>query len=217
MTMDAEMVVAMGLKNGHFSSEDLTYIKRIEQANSMVHVVSEINQNAIEVARKKDKERSCGSARGILHGVPILIKNLFFTTDGLKTTFGCSGLLEAIPSIEATTVIKLREQGAIILGIANGSQWANFRFTPVAVGTALGLCAAALGSETCGSLILPAQKSAVVGMKPMVGLTSRYGLYSGSGLQDTKTETSTLFYKGMHFSEARRCTDSNTPPPSKKC
>lgn len=141
---------------------------------------------------------------------------------------GCTGFLEAIPSIEATTIIKLREQGAIILGIANGSQWANFRCTPAwsavggqcigvyhknqhpqdsssgsAVGTALGLCAAALGSEvcgfsiacerrgltlggqTCGSLILPAQKSAVVGIKPTVGLTSRYGLYSASEFQDT--------------------------------
>lgn len=75
--------------HNYFSFASLTmktYIKRIEQVNSIVHVVSEINQNAIEVAREKDKERSCGSARGILHGVPILIKNLFFTTDGLKTT-----------------------------------------------------------------------------------------------------------------------------------
>ncbi|ESZ96658.1 hypothetical protein SBOR_2917 [Sclerotinia borealis F-4128] len=201
-----------GLKNGDFSSEDLvrTYIKRIEQVNATVCVVSEINQNALKIAREKDEERSRGLARGILHGVPILIKNLFFTTDGLKTTFGCTGFLEAISSIEATTIIKLREQGAIILGIANGSQWANFRFTPgwsavggqclgiyhrdqhpqgsssgSAVGTALGLCAAALGSETCGSLILPAQKSAVVGLKPTVGLTSRYGLYSASESQDT--------------------------------
>lgn len=85
---------------------------------------------------------------------------------------GCTGLLEAIPSFEATTIIKLRAQGAIILGVANGSQWANNRCTPgwsavggqclgvyhkdqhpkgsssgSAVGTALGLCAAALGSE----------------------------------------------------------------------
>lgn len=89
---------------------------------------------------------------------------------------GCTGFLEAISSIEATTITKLREQGAIILGIANGSQWANTRFTPgwsavggqclgiyykdqhprgsssgSAVGTALGLCAAALGSEVCQS------------------------------------------------------------------
>ncbi|QSZ31323.1 hypothetical protein DSL72_000886 [Monilinia vaccinii-corymbosi] len=204
--------ILKGLKKGHFSSEGLvrTYIKRIEQVNSIVHVVSEINQNAIKIAREKDKERSCGSARGILHGVPVLIKNLLFTTDGLKTNFGCTGFLEAIPGIEATAIIKLREQGAIILGIANGSQWANLRFTPgwsavggqcigiyhknqhpqdsssgSAVGTALGLCAAALGSETCGSLILPAQKSAVVGIKPTVGLTSRYGLYSASEFQDT--------------------------------
>ncbi|KAJ8063912.1 hypothetical protein OCU04_007762 [Sclerotinia nivalis] len=204
--------ILQGLKNGHFSSEGLvrTYIKRIEQVNSIVHVVSEVNHNAVEIAREKDEERSRGSARGSLHGVPILIKNLFFATDGLKTTFGCTGLLEAIPSIEATTIIKLREQGAIILGIANGSQWANNRCTPgwsavggqclgiyfkdqhpkgsssgSAVGTALGLCAAALGSETSGSVILPAQRSAIVGIKPTVGMTSRYGIYLASDSQDT--------------------------------
>ncbi|EDN95192.1 hypothetical protein SS1G_11068 [Sclerotinia sclerotiorum 1980 UF-70] len=204
--------ILQGLKNGHFSSEELvrTYIKRIEQVNLIVHAVSEVNRNAIEIAREKDEERSRGSARGSLHGVPILIKNLFFTTDGLKTTFGCTGFLEAIPSIEATTVIKLREEGAIILGIANGSQWANNRCTPgwsavggqclgiyfkdqhpkgsssgSAVGTALGLCAAALGSETSGSVILPAQRSAIVGIKPTVGMTSRYGMYLASDSQDT--------------------------------
>ncbi|KAF7943182.1 hypothetical protein EAE96_011119 [Botrytis aclada] len=187
-----------------------TYIKRIEQVNSIVHVVSEINRKAIDIAREKDEERSRGLAQGSLHGVPILIKNLLFTTDGLKTTFGCTGLLEAIPRIEATTIIRLREQGAIILGAANGSQWANNRCTPgwsavggqclgiyhkdqhlegsssgSAVGTALGLCAAALGSETSGSVILPAQRSAVVGIKPTVGMTSRYGMCVSSDCQDT--------------------------------
>ncbi|TGO43227.1 hypothetical protein BHYA_0002g00310 [Botrytis hyacinthi] len=172
-----------------------TYIKRIEQVNSIVYV---------------DEERSRGLAQGSLHGVPFLVKNLLFTKDGLKTTLGCTGLLEAIPSIEATTIVKLREQGAIILGVANGSQWVNNRCTPgwssvggqclgvyhkdqhpkgsssgSAVGTALGLCAAALGSETSGSVVLPAQRSAVVGMKPTVGMTSRYGMYISSDIQDT--------------------------------
>ncbi|TGO69869.1 hypothetical protein BOTNAR_0006g00580 [Botryotinia narcissicola] len=187
-----------------------TYIKRIEQVNSIVCVVSEINRKAIDVAREKDEERSRGLAQGSLHGVPFLIKNLLFTTDGLKTTFGCTGLIEATPSIEATTILKLREQGAIILGVANGSQWANNRCTPgwsavggqclgvyhkdqhpegsssgSAVGTALGLCAAALGTETSGSVILPAQRSAVVGMKLTVGMISRYGMYISSDIQDT--------------------------------
>ncbi|KAF5876438.1 putative glutamyl-trna amidotransferase subunit a protein [Botrytis fragariae] len=190
----------VGVAIYHFNH---TYIKRIEQVNSIVHVVSEINRKAIEVARERDEERSHGLAQGSLHGVPILAKNLLFTTDGLKSTFGCTGLLYAIPSIEATTIIKLREQGAIILG-------ANNRCTPgwsavggqclgvyhkdqhpkgsssgSAVGTALGLCAAALGTETSGSVILPAQRSAVVGIKPTVGMTSRYGMYISSDCQDT--------------------------------
>ncbi|KAM0184766.1 hypothetical protein ACHAPC_005676 [Botrytis cinerea] len=187
-----------------------TYIKRIEQVNSIIHAVSEINRKAIDIAREKDEERSRGLAQGSLHGVPILIKNLLFTTDGLKITLGCTAFLEAIPSIEATIIMKLREQGAIILGVANGSQWANNRCTPgwsavggqclgvyhkvqhpkgsssgSAVGTALGLCAVALGSETSGSVILPAQRSAVIGMKPTVGMISRYGMYISSDNQDT--------------------------------
>ncbi|KAM0143944.1 hypothetical protein ACHAP3_001211 [Botrytis cinerea] len=187
-----------------------TYIKRIEQVNSIIHAVSEINRKAIDIAREKDEERSRGLAQGSLHGVPILIKNLLFTTDGLKVTLGCTAFLEAIPSIEAKIIMKLREQGAIILGVANGSQWANNRCTPgwsavggqclgvyhkdqhpqgsssgSAVGTALGLCAVALGSETSGSVILPAQRSAVIGMKPTVGMISRYGMYISSDNQDT--------------------------------
>lgn len=63
-----------------------TYIKRIEQVNSIIHAVSEINRKAIDIAREKDEERSRGLAQGSLHGVPILIKNLLFTTDGLKIT-----------------------------------------------------------------------------------------------------------------------------------
>lgn len=63
-----------------------TYIKRIEQVDSIIHAVSEINRKAIDIAREKDEERSRGLAQGSLHGVPILIKNLLFTTDGLKIT-----------------------------------------------------------------------------------------------------------------------------------
>ncbi|PQE19304.1 amidase protein [Rutstroemia sp. NJR-2017a BVV2] len=206
-----------GLQDGQFSSEDLvrvrykkTYIERIAQVNSTIRAVAEINRASIAIAKQKDHERSRGSCRGILHGIPILVKNLFLTTDGLKCTYGCTGLLDAVPSIEATTVRKLREQGAVILGVANGSQFANFRNTSgwsavggqclgiyhtdqspsgsssgSAVAVALGLCAAALGTETSGSIIMPLSKSAVVGIKPTVGLTSRYGVYSASEWQDT--------------------------------
>ncbi|PQE26568.1 amidase protein [Rutstroemia sp. NJR-2017a BBW] len=197
-----------GLQERRFSSEDLvrTYIERIAQVNSTIRAVAEINGASIAIARQKDHERSQGSYRGILHGIPILIKNLFLTTDGLK----CTWLLDAVASIEATTVRKLREQGAIILGVANGSQFANFRNTSgwsavggqctgvyhedqspsgsssgSAVAVALGLCAASLGTETSGSIIMPASKSAVVGIKPTVGLVSRYGVYSASEWQDS--------------------------------
>ena len=63
-----------------------TYIKRIEEVNSVVRAVSEINRKAIEIAKEKDRERSKSTARGILHGIPILVKNLFLTTDGMQCT-----------------------------------------------------------------------------------------------------------------------------------
>jgi amidase len=63
-----------------------TYIERIAQVNSTIRAIAEINQASIVIARQKDHERSQGSYSGILHGVPILVKNLFLTTDGLKCT-----------------------------------------------------------------------------------------------------------------------------------
>jgi len=205
-----------GLEKGHFSTEDLvtTYIKRIEDLNPRVHAVSQINPDAIEIARQRDDERRSGRSYGLLHGIPIVVKDLFLTTDKLESTNGCSGLLNAKPKFEATTVKLLREQGAVLLGKAVATQWANYRspgqasggwsavggqcLAPYhdnldpsgsssgsAVAASLGMAAAALGTETDGSLSSPAQRSCVVSVKPTVGLTSRYGVYPVSEWQDT--------------------------------
>ncbi|KAF4546384.1 Amidase [Lasiodiplodia theobromae] len=208
--------IADGLKYGRFTSVDVveTYIARINQVNPEIRAISEINPEAIAIAQERDDERADGRDRGVLHGVPVLLKDIFSTTDKLRTTVGCSGLLGAKSALEATVVKKLRESGAIILGKTVPTQWANYRSpsqasggwssvggqcigvfhhnqyasgssSGSAVAAAIGLASAALGTETAGSITNPASRSAVVGLKPTVGLTSRYGVYCVSEWQDS--------------------------------
>ncbi|KAG5764342.1 hypothetical protein H9Q72_007592 [Fusarium xylarioides] len=205
-----------GLEQGHFTVTELveTYAARIGHLNPRVRAITQVNPDAISIARRKDAERSSGASLGILHGVPVLVKDVFLTKDGLMSTNGCLGLTEAVPAFEATIVRRLREQGAVLLGKTNPTEWANYRspgrasggwsgvggqcLAPYhedqdpsgsssgsAVAACLGLAAAALGTETSGSLSSPAQKSAVISIKPTVGLTSRHGAYLVSEWQDT--------------------------------
>ncbi|KAH0493460.1 hypothetical protein TgHK011_000128 [Trichoderma gracile] len=178
------------------------YLKRIEQVNETVHAVVETNPDALDIARSLDEERASGSIRGPLHGIPILVKNNIATKDKLNTSAGSHLLLHATVPHDAFVIQKLRRAGTIILGKTNMSQWANYRardfsingwsshggqtlaaYIPnqnpsgsssgSAVAADLGLAWAALGTETDGSIVCPAQRSSVVGLKPTVGLTSR--------------------------------------------
>ena len=159
-----------------------------------------------------DADRAQGRKKGPLHGLPILIKNNLATLDKMNTTAGSYALLGTKVPRDATVIAKLRAAGAIVLGKANMSQWAGQRGNGTdgwsayggqcqgvyypgqnpsgsssgsAVGTTLGLAAAALGSETFGSLVIPAQVSNIVAIKPTVGLTSRSLLIPVSPHQDT--------------------------------
>ncbi|KAL1979709.1 hypothetical protein VTN96DRAFT_5269 [Rasamsonia emersonii] len=141
-----------GLKGGCFSSVDLVnvctyifrlrkqsqqqcrlsrsaqaYIARIQEVNSTVHAVTELNPQAVEIAEQLDQERKNGSLRGPLHGLPVLIKGNIATQDELQTTAGSYALLNAQPPSDSTIAAKLRQAGLIILGKADLSQWANFR------------------------------------------------------------------------------------------
>ncbi|OJD27087.1 hypothetical protein ACJ73_01527 [Blastomyces percursus] len=206
----------LGLEERKFTSVDLVkaYLARINQVNEVVKAINAVNSDAIDIAEKYDSERASGNLRGRLHGIPILVKDVFLTTDGMDTTSGCSGLIGARPKFEATVIKKLHSAGAIILGKTNCSEWANFRApeksisgwsavggqglgiyaknqSPAgsssgsAVATALGLAAAALGTETTGSISSPARVSGIVGLKPTVGLTSRYGAYCVTEWEDS--------------------------------
>ncbi|KAL8938095.1 MAG: hypothetical protein Q9211_003373 [Gyalolechia sp. 1 TL-2023] len=204
-----------GLEQGFFTSVDLVnaYIARINEVNSTLNVVTELNPDALAIAAELDAERSNGTTRGPLHGMPILIKNNIGTADRMGTTAGSFALLGATLPRDSGIAAKLRAAGVVILGKTNLSQWANFRSTNTTngwsayggqtfgayypqqdpsgsssgsgVASSLGLALAALGSETSGSIVSPSQANNLVGIKPTVGLTSRALVIPISERQDT--------------------------------
>ncbi|EPS41370.1 hypothetical protein H072_4730 [Dactylellina haptotyla CBS 200.50] len=203
------------LYDGCFTSYQLTqaYIARINEVNSTLHAVLELNPDALSIAASLDAERTKGKIRGPLHGVPILIKDNIATLDKMNNTAGSYALLGAVPPRDSTMAAKLRTAGAIILGKAGLSEWANYRssngtsgwsgrhgqitnaYYPnldpsgsssgSGVASSLGLSLASLGSETSGSIVSPSQRNNLVGIKPTVGLTSRYLVIPISEHQDT--------------------------------
>src|SRR5207249_3844337 len=154
-----------------------------------------------------------GRVRGPLHGIPILIKDNIATGDRMLTTAGSLALAAGPAPKDAFLVGRLRDAGAVILGKTNLSEWANFRSNHSTSGwsgrggqtknpyvldrnpcgsssgsgaaAASNLCAAAIGTETDGSVVCPSSANSLVGMKPTVGLVSRAGIIPISHSQDT--------------------------------
>ncbi|RHZ63575.1 putative amidase [Aspergillus thermomutatus] len=204
-----------GLTKGCFSSVDLVnaYVTRIHEVNSTLHMVLEVNPDAWDIARQLDLQRNHGLVRGPLHGLPILVKGNIGTEDKMETAAGSYALVGAKQAADSTVVKRLRQEGLIILGKTSLSEWANFRslngsdgWNPQGgqtyaayypkqnpsgsssgsgVAADLGLALAALGTETSGSILLPSENSNIVGIKPTVGLTSRYMVIPISQRQDT--------------------------------
>ena len=189
-------------------------IRTLDQAGPKLNSVLELNPDALTIARGLDVERKAGKVRGPLHGIPVLIKDNIDTADRMKTTAGSLALLGAPPPPEdAFLVKKLRAAGAVILGKTNLSEWANLRSTRSSSGwsgrggqtrnpyaldrspsgsssgsgaaVAASLCAVAVGTETDGSVVSPANANGLVGLKPTVGLVSRRGIIPISHTQDT--------------------------------
>jgi amidase len=203
---------------GHLTSRHLTaaYIQRIRQidfAGPQLNSVLQINPDALAIASALDAERRRRGARGPLHGIPILVKDNYATDDRMETTAGSLALLGSQVPRDAFVVKGLREAGAVILGKANLSEWANFRsfqsssgwcgragqcLNPYVLdhnpcgsssgsGTApsANLAVAALGTETDGSITCPSSLTSLVGIKPTLGLTSRSGVIPIAHSQDT--------------------------------
>jgi amidase len=188
-------------------------IEAVDRQGPALRSVLEINPDALAIADKLDEERKAGKLRGLLHGIPVLIKDNIGTADRMNTTAGSLALLGAIPSSDAHIVRRLREAGAVILGKTNLSEWANFRSTHSSSGwsgrggqcrnpyaldrnpsgsssgsgsaAASSLGAIAVGTETDGSIVSPSNNCGLVGLKPTVGLISRSGIIPISHTQDT--------------------------------
>ncbi|EIW74054.1 amidase signature enzyme [Coniophora puteana RWD-64-598 SS2] len=208
-----------GLTAGQFTSVDLikAYFARIEEVNLQgpeLRAVIEMNPSALAEAAVLDQERLTYGPRSALHGIPVLVKDNIATVafEGMNTTAGSYGLLGSVVPMDSGVVKRLRKAGAIILGKANLSEWAEFRgdlasgwsgrggqttnaYYPngdpcgsssgSAVGASIGLTAVSLGTETDGSITCPANQNNIVGVKTTVGLTSRAGVIPISEHQDT--------------------------------
>ena len=189
------------------------YLAAIDAVDGALCSVIETNPDAPAIAAQLDRERAAGRLRGPLHGIPILLKDNIDTADHMQTTAGSLALLGSRPAGDATVAAALRQAGAIILGKANLSEWANFRSNGSTSGwsarggqccnpydlsrnpggsssgsgaaVSANLAAAALGTETDGSIVNPAGACGIVGIKPTVGLSSRAGVIPISHTQDT--------------------------------
>ncbi|HKS70405.1 MAG TPA: amidase family protein, partial [Ktedonobacterales bacterium] len=124
--------LAQALASGRATSAQLVaaYLERIaalDRAGPELRAVIETNPEALEIAAALDRERETSGPRGPLHGIPILLKDNIDTADRMHTTAGSLALLDARPARDASVARRLREAGAVLLGKANMSEWANFR------------------------------------------------------------------------------------------
>lgn len=203
------------MEAGKYDSQDLVriYLERIGMYDSMLHSVIEINPAAMEIARELDEERKKSGSRGPLHGIPILLKDNIGTHDQMHTSAGSLALAESIAPEDSFVAKRLRQEGAVLLGKANMTEWANYMSPTMwagyssrggltlnpygpgelfvggsssgsAVSVSANLAAAAIGTETSGSIISPSSQNGVVGLKPTVGLVSRAGMIPLAHSQD---------------------------------
>lgn len=193
------------------------YLDRIEALSTngpRINAVREVSPRAIEDAEQADKAFAVGQDLGPLHGIPILLKDNVFTSEGMTASAGARALLGYKPGRDATLVRRLRKSGAIILGKTNLTEFADYvsdvmpsgfsgaggvvknphgidygRGQGSSVGSAAAVAAslapAAIGSETQNSIQTPACYSSIVGYKPTVGMASRYGIVPLAPSQDS--------------------------------
>ncbi|WP_407272569.1 amidase family protein [Radiobacillus sp. PE A8.2] len=213
------LTLQKSLELGEITSKQLTtfFLERIakyDKTGPKINSILELNPEALHIAEALDKERTASGPRGPLHGIPIIVKDNIDTADKMHTSAGSLALANNYASTDSFVAKKLREAGAIILGKANMTEWANFMtegmpngyssrggqvlnpYNPgeldvggsssgSAASIATGLAVAAIGTETSGSILSPASSNSLVGIKPTVGLISRSGIVPISNSQDT--------------------------------
>ena len=206
------------MQRGELSSEELVawYLERVatvDRSGPALRAFIELNPDALDIARALDREWQTSGPRGPLHGIPVVLKANIDTADRMVTSAGSLALAEHVPPGDAFLVKRLRDAGAVILGKANLSEWANFRSdrsssgwsslggqtlnpydttrTPCgsssgsAVAVAANLAVVAVGTETDGSVVCPSGINGIVGIKPTLGLVSRSGIIPIAHSQDT--------------------------------
>ncbi|MDP3444039.1 MAG: amidase family protein, partial [Ignavibacteria bacterium] len=210
--------IQVGFQNGSFTIKELTqaYIERIETLDKNgpnLNSIIQINPDALLIAESLDNELKEGKSRGPLRGIPVLLKDNIDTHDKMATTAGSRALLNSYPLKDSYVAQKLKAAGAIIIGKANLSEWANFRgemsssgwsgvigqtknpyildrnpcgsSSGSGVAVSANLACFAIGTETNGSIVCPSNNNGIVGLKPTVGLISRSGIIPISFTQDT--------------------------------
>lgn len=205
-------------QNGDFTIQELVqaYLDRIDAIdvngpglNSMI----ELNPEALEIAATLDQEMADGNLRGPMHGIPVVLKDNIDTHDQMHNTAGSRAMIGSRPLQDSWVAQKLKASGAVLLGKANLSEWANFHssfsssgwsghggqtknpFDPTrnpcgssagsGVAVSANLCVVAIGTETNGSIVCPSNNNGIIGIKPTVGLLSRSGIIPISFSQDT--------------------------------
>ncbi|HKI53274.1 MAG TPA: amidase family protein, partial [Anaerolineales bacterium] len=175
----------------HITELYLQRIEEVDKDGPFINSIMELNPDALDIAKKLDEQRKGGKVRGPMHGIPVLLKDNIDTHDKMQTTAGSLALEGNIALKDAFIVKQLRKAGAVILGKTNLSEWANFRgkrsvsgwssrggvtrnphaLDRSACGSSSGSAAAiaanlavtAVGTETDGSIICPAQTNGIVG------------------------------------------------------
>lgn len=192
----------------------LSEIAKIDKCSDGLNSVLEINPNGLFIADVLDKRLQEGEELTPLFGIPVLLKDNINTADRLHTSAGSLALSDNFVSYDAHIAERLRSAGAIILGKANMTEFANYMThegmpsgyssrggqvinpynrskTPSgsssgsAVAVAAGLCTVSIGTETSGSIISPAGQNGIIGIKPTLGLVGRSGIIPISGTHDT--------------------------------
>ena len=217
----------------------LARIDAVDKHGPAVNSVIELNPDALAMADALDRERQAQGPRGPLHGIPVLIKDNIATRDRMQTTAGSLALVGSVPPKDAFVAKRLREAGAVILGKTNLSEWANIRSSHSTSGwsgrggqthnpyaldrnpsgsssgsaaaVAANLCAVAIGTETDGSIVSPANVNGIVGIKPTVGLVSRAGIIPIAHSQDTAGPMARTVTDAANLLGALTGTDNDDP------
>jgi amidase len=210
--------IQQGYRNGTLTVKQVVqaYIDRINQIDKNgpeLNSIIIINPDALKIAEELDKQLKNKKIVGALFGIPVILKDNIDTHDKMPCTAGSRALKNSFPLKDSFVAKKLREAGAIIIGKANLSEWANFRgqmstsgwsgvggltknpyilernpcgsSSGSAVSVSSNLTILAIGTETDGSIVCPSHANGIVGIKPTVGLISRTGIIPISCTQDT--------------------------------